>query len=128
MVDHDAWIHMPSLEEADGELRFLYERLRDRRTGEVDNILRIHGQHPATLAAHHELYRVLMHGPSGLSRRQREMVAVMGVCHQPVPLLTRPPWSRSAPPHRRPAVRPAAGGRLARGAARRAGRRDARLR
>jgi alkylhydroperoxidase family enzyme len=77
MVDHDAWIHMPSLEEADGELRFLYERLRDRRTGEVDNILRIHGQHPATLAAHHELYRVLMHGPSGLSRRQREMVAVV---------------------------------------------------
>ncbi|MCI0690359.1 MAG: carboxymuconolactone decarboxylase family protein [Sporichthyaceae bacterium] len=79
MAERDAWIHMPTSSEADadGDLGALYRRLRDPRTGEVDNILRIHGQHPATLAAHYELYRVLMHGRSGLSRRQREMVAVV---------------------------------------------------
>ncbi len=42
-----------------------------------DNILRIHGINPPVLRAHLDLYRAVMHGESPLSRRQREMVAVV---------------------------------------------------
>jgi alkylhydroperoxidase family enzyme len=43
----------------------------------VDNILAIHSLNPASLGAHVDLYKVCMFGPSGLSRAQREMVAVV---------------------------------------------------
>lgn len=50
-----------------------------------DNILRIHGINPAVLRAHLGLYRAIMHGPSPLTRVQREMVAVavssVNSCH-----------------------------------------------
>ena len=77
MAGEDAWIHMVTAEEADEELRARYERLRDPSTGEVDNILRIHGQHPATLDAHYLLYRTVMQPSPSLSRAEREMIAVV---------------------------------------------------
>ncbi len=42
-----------------------------------DNILRIHGINPPVLRAHLELYRAVMHAESPLTRRQREMMAVV---------------------------------------------------
>ncbi len=42
-----------------------------------DNILRIHGINPPVLRGHLALYRAVMHGPSPLTREQREMLAVM---------------------------------------------------
>ncbi len=77
MGRRDAWIHMVDEVEAQGELKELYDRMRDPATGEVDNILRIHGQHPATLQAHYLLYRTLMYGKSNLRRPEREMIAVV---------------------------------------------------
>ncbi|CAN5199005.1 hypothetical protein BH20ACT24_BH20ACT24_12740 [soil metagenome] len=77
MAEPDAWIHMIGEEEAEGELLDLYEKVRDPRTGVVDNIMRIHGAHPATLRAHDLLYRTVMHGRSGVPRREREMIAVV---------------------------------------------------
>ena len=62
-------------EEADGELRRLYDRLTEPWGG-VDHILKIHSLNPASLGAHCELYRTLMRGPAPLSRVQREMIAV----------------------------------------------------
>lgn len=73
----DAWIHMVGEEEAAEELADHYARMRDPATGGVDNILRIHGQHPATLVGHMALYRSLMHGRSPLPRWEREMIAVV---------------------------------------------------
>jgi len=70
-----AWIRMVPEEEADGELRRWYERLTEPWGG-VDHILKIHSLNPASLGAHFELYRVLMRGPSPLTRVQREMIAV----------------------------------------------------
>lgn len=64
-------------DEAEGTLRASYDVMRDPRTGGVDNILRIHGQHPATLDAHYALYRVLMYGRSPVPRWEREMIAVV---------------------------------------------------
>jgi alkylhydroperoxidase family enzyme len=47
------------------------EQVADR-----DHIIRIHGIHPKTMRHHYEMYLELMHGPSPLSRRQRELIAV----------------------------------------------------
>ncbi len=77
MTRADAWIHMVEEDEAEGELKEYYDQMRDPRTGEVDNILRIHGQHPATLHAHYLLYKTLMYGRSGVTRQEREMIAVV---------------------------------------------------
>ena len=77
MAERDAWIHMVREDEAEGELKAYYDRMRDAQTGQVDHILRIHGQHPATLHAHYLLYKTLMHGTSNIRRPEREMIAVV---------------------------------------------------
>lgn len=48
-----------------------------RRAGRVWNIVRIMTPNPAVLRASMELYRALMHGPSPLTRHQRELLAVV---------------------------------------------------
>ncbi len=73
----DAWIHMVNEDAAEGELRAYYDQMRDPATGQVDNILRIHSQHPATLKAHYLLYRTVMYGKSNVRRPEREMIAVV---------------------------------------------------
>ena len=42
-----------------------------------DNVLASHSLNPEALAAHVQLYRVVMFGPSGLSRTEREAMAVV---------------------------------------------------
>jgi uncharacterized peroxidase-related enzyme len=71
-----AWIRMISEAEAEGKLRETYDRLTEPWGG-VDNIMKIHSLNLPSLKAHFELYKVLMRGRSGLSRTQREMIAVV---------------------------------------------------
>ncbi len=42
----------------------------------LDEILAVHSLNPRSLDDHHRLYSHLMRGPSGLTRTQREMIAV----------------------------------------------------
>jgi alkylhydroperoxidase family enzyme len=42
----------------------------------MPNILASHSSNPAALAAHHHLYRTIMFASSGLTRPEREAVAV----------------------------------------------------
>jgi alkylhydroperoxidase family enzyme len=69
---------------ATGPLRRSYDS-RIRRAGRLWNIVRIMGLNPSVLDAAMKLYETTMYGPSPLSRRQREMLAVVtsGVneCH-----------------------------------------------
>jgi len=55
------------------------------RVPDPDNIIQIHGVHPAVMRQHWELYRTLMHGPGPLARRQREVLAyrvsALNGCH-----------------------------------------------
>lgn len=44
--------------------------------GRLAHILGVHELHPSALEAHLRLYRTLMFGPSPLSRRERESLAV----------------------------------------------------
>jgi hypothetical protein len=46
------------------------------RVPDTDNILQIHGVHPAVMRQHYELYVEVMHRPGPLTRQQREMLAV----------------------------------------------------
>ena len=70
-----AWIRMIAEDEAQGRLREQYEKLRGPWGG-VDNILKIHSLNPDSLDGHFQLYRVIMRGPSELSKVRREMIAV----------------------------------------------------
>lgn len=71
-----AWIKMISEDDAHDELRTLYKKYGDPFEG-VDNILKIHSLNVPSLRYHYDFYKHLMTGPSGLSRMQREMIAVV---------------------------------------------------
>ena len=61
---------------AAGAVRAQYS-MAVRRAGKVWNILRIMSPNPQVLSASMALYTEVMHGPSPLSRGQREMLAVV---------------------------------------------------
>lgn len=71
-----AWIRTIDYEEATGALREEYDKAI-RRAGRVYNIVKIMGLRPAHLRVAIDLYVQIMHGPSRLSRAQREMLAVV---------------------------------------------------
>lgn len=71
-----AWIKVIPPSEAAGELAEQYARMRGP-AGNVANILTVHSLNPPALRAHYDLYRTIMFGRSGLSRAQREMIAVV---------------------------------------------------
>lgn len=71
-----AWIKMIDEDSAEGKLKEMYEKLLSPE-GVVDNILKIHSLNPPSLLGHYEYYKTLMRGRSGLSRIQREMIAVV---------------------------------------------------
>jgi uncharacterized peroxidase-related enzyme len=77
MTEKRAWIHVVSEEEAEGELKDLYEQEFDSERQGTDNILAVHSLNPPTLRAHVDLYHTVMHAKSPLSRTEREMVAVV---------------------------------------------------
>lgn len=70
-----AWIEWIDDDDATGPLADMYRRCG---TGEgIDHILKIHSLNPQSLEDHYRLYAHLMRGPSGLSRAEREMIAVV---------------------------------------------------
>ncbi len=75
--DRIAWIDTIAEDAAEGLLRELYDAERDRTTGAVDNILKVHALHPETMRAHIDLYRTVMFGRSGVTRIEREMIGVV---------------------------------------------------
>ena len=71
-----AWIKTIEPGEAAGELKAEYDKAV-RRAGKVFNILKVQSLNPAALRASMDLYLAMMHGPSGLSRAEREMLATV---------------------------------------------------
>lgn len=70
-----SWIREVDEAAAEGEIAALYAELREKR-GKVSNILKVHSLRPAALQHHLDLYMGIMFGPGGISRRQRELIAV----------------------------------------------------
>lgn len=70
------WIKVFTLEEATGYLKQEYEAAI-KRAGRIWNIVGIMSQNPRVMKASMDMYGALMHGPSPLSRGQREMLATV---------------------------------------------------
>lgn len=71
-----AWIDVIPEEEAEGELKELYDQ-NIEPWGGVDNILKIHSLNPGSLKTHIALYKTLMYGKSPIPRPEREMIAIV---------------------------------------------------
>jgi uncharacterized peroxidase-related enzyme len=71
-----SWIEEIEVNEADGKLADLFAELLKKR-GKVSNILSVHSLNPDAMGNHLDLYMTLMFGKSGLSRMEREAIAVV---------------------------------------------------
>ena len=70
------YIEQVSVEEARGLLRKLFDEMLER-AGRVWHIVHVMSQNPRVMDTSMRFYGALMFGPSPLSRRQREMLAVV---------------------------------------------------
>lgn len=71
-----SWIDEVDVDDAEGKLEAIYAELLKKR-GKVSNILKVHSLNPEAMANHLDLYMTVMFGRSGLSRAEREAVAVV---------------------------------------------------
>ena len=71
-----SWIEEVGVSKAEGRLAELYQELIEKR-GKVSNILQVHSLNPDAMGNHLDLYMTLMFGKSGLSRAEREAIAVV---------------------------------------------------
>lgn len=71
-----SWIDEIGVDDADGKLADLYAELVKKR-GKVGNILKVHSLNPDAMGNHLDLYMTIMFGKSGLSRAEREAIAVV---------------------------------------------------
>lgn len=71
-----AFIKIIEPEEATGDLKTEYDAAI-KRAGKVFNILKVQSLNPATLRASMQLYSTTVHGASGLTRAEREMLATV---------------------------------------------------
>lgn len=71
-----SWIEEVETTEADGKLAEIYAALIKQR-GKVSNILKVHSLNADAMGNHLDLYMTLMFGKSGLSRTEREAIAVV---------------------------------------------------
>jgi uncharacterized peroxidase-related enzyme len=71
-----AWLHVPAEEDVPDEVKELWEKPRER-LGFVPNVLRAFALRPEHLLPWWTYYDELMRGESGLTKAQREMIAVV---------------------------------------------------
>ena len=70
------YIRLIEIDEATGLLKEEYDA-GIARAGKVFNIVRSMSLRPGVLRVSMEMYRAIMFGPSGLSRQERELLAVV---------------------------------------------------
>ena len=71
-----AWVETIPEETATGDLAIVYEKARER-AGVLPNIARLQSLRPRTLNRSFDLYCQLMDDPSGLTRRERVLIATV---------------------------------------------------
>lgn len=71
-----AWIRTVDEDNAGEHLSRVYARIRKDR-GKLSNIMQVQSLQPSAMEAHMDLYMAVMFGRSGLSREEREMIAVV---------------------------------------------------
>ncbi|SDG49637.1 peroxidase-related enzyme [Roseospirillum parvum] len=73
--DHVIRLELPENPDIGPEMRAFFEKCEEK-LGMVPNVLRAYTMHPEKLKAFSAYYNTLMLGPSGLSKLEREMIAV----------------------------------------------------
>jgi uncharacterized peroxidase-related enzyme len=73
---HIAWLRVPSKEDVPAEVAELWEKPLER-LGFVPNVMRVFALRPEHLLRWWSYYDELMRGESGLTKAQREMIAVV---------------------------------------------------
>jgi uncharacterized peroxidase-related enzyme len=71
-----AWIDVIDESEASGELKSVYERIKGAR-GKLSTIMQVQSLNAKAMAAHLDLYVTLLFDRSGLTRVERELIAVV---------------------------------------------------
>ncbi len=71
-----SWFPIPTEEELDPRVQELISRQREK-LGAPSNVVRVHSWRPELMLRWLELYDHITRGPSGLSRAEREMIAVV---------------------------------------------------
>jgi uncharacterized peroxidase-related enzyme len=71
-----SWIEEIEVCDAEGELAETYATLVEKR-GKVANILKVHSLNPDAMRDHLDLYMTIMFNKSGLSRAEREAIAIV---------------------------------------------------
>ena len=71
-----AWVQMVPVEGAAGKLSEIYHRVR-QRAGVVANIAKVQSLRPKTMERAFDLYCQIMDDPTGLSKRERVLIATV---------------------------------------------------
>lgn len=71
-----AWIETVTEDGAQNELKSIYDSQR-KQAGAIANVIKVYSLSPVILEAHLKLYSAVMHAPASLSRKRREMIAVV---------------------------------------------------
>lgn len=71
-----SWIKIIDYHEATGKLKEIYEELIKKR-GKISNIMKVQSLNPTFMKLHMDLYINLMFKKSGLTREERELIAVV---------------------------------------------------
>lgn len=71
-----AWIRVVDESQAGKDLIKVYEQIKYKR-GKLSNIMMVQSLNPAAMQAHMELYLSIMYQATGLSREEREMIAIV---------------------------------------------------
>jgi len=71
-----AWVQTVAEEAASGELNEQYRRARER-AGFVPQIAKVQSLRPATLQRGFDLYCQIMDDPTGISKRERVLIATV---------------------------------------------------
>ena len=71
-----SWIEVVDIDEAEGKLAEVYADVASRR-GKLSDIMRIQSLEPEAMRHHLDLYMALMFRRGGLSRAERELIAVV---------------------------------------------------
>ena len=71
-----SWVATTPEEQATGKLQEAYRQVRER-AGTVPNIAKLHSLRPATMERGFALYCQIMDDPTGLSKRERVLIATV---------------------------------------------------
>lgn len=71
-----SWVNIIEPKSANGQLKQIYEAA-EKRAGYVPNVAKVQSLRPETMAAGFAIYRQVMDSPTGISLRQRVLIATV---------------------------------------------------